>query len=76
MRRGSVCNALFLVTTLLVTKRLGSATFTTIVVVAAVITSLLLDHFGLLGFEVRHATPLRLVGCALAIVSVFFIALF
>ena len=73
---GGVCNALFLVTTLLVTKKLGSATFTTIVVIAAVVASLLLDHFGLLGFEVRQATPMRLVGGALAIVGVVIIALF
>jgi bacterial/archaeal transporter family-2 protein len=73
---GGICNALFLVTTLLVTKKLGSATFTTIVVVAATVTSLLLDHFGLLGFEVRQATTLRLVGGAFAIGGVVLIALF
>lgn len=62
---GGACNALFLVCTLLVTKRLGSATFTTIVLIAAVVTSLLLDDHGLLGFEVRQATALRLVGAPL-----------
>ena len=41
---GGVCNALFLMCTLLVTRKLGSATFTTAVVIAAVITSLALDH--------------------------------
>ena len=73
---GGVCNAAFLLASLLVTKKLGSATFTTLVVVSAVITSVALDHFGLLGFEVRHATPLRLVGCVLAAAGVIFIAKF
>lgn len=73
---GGVCNALFLMCTLLVTKRLGSATFTTAVVIAAVITSLILDNFGLLGFEVRPATVLRLVGGGLAIGGVVLIAVF
>ena len=73
---GGICNALFLMSTLLVTKRLGSATFTTIVVIAAVITSLALDHFGLLGFDVRRATLLRMVGGALAASGVVLIAAF
>ena len=73
---GGVCNALFLLCTLLVTRKLGSATFTTAVVIAAVITSLALDHWGLMGFAVRPATPLRLVGGLLAIGSVVMIAVF
>lgn len=62
--------------TLLITKKLGSATFTTAVVIAAVVTSLALDNFGLMGFPVRSATPLRLVGGVLAICSVVMIATF
>lgn len=73
---GGICNALFLMSTLLITRKLGSATFTTIVVISAVVTSLALDHFGLLGFEVRLATPLRLLGGALAIAGVGLIAAF
>ena len=73
---GGICNALFLMSTLLVTKRLGSATFTTTVVIAAVITSLLLDHFGLMGFEVRRATLLRVVGGLFATGGVVLIAMF
>ena len=73
---GGACNALFLICTFLVTKRLGSATFTTAVVIAAVVTSLAMDHFGLMGFTVRPATPLRIVGGLLAIGSVVMIAIF
>ncbi|MGA3246936.1 MAG: DMT family transporter [Paraburkholderia sp.] len=73
---GGLCNALFLMCTLLVTKKLGSATFTTLVVISAVITSVLLDHFGLLGFEVRSATWLRLIGAALSVIGVVLIAVF
>lgn len=73
---GGICNALFLMCTLLVTKKLGSATFTTIVVISAVVTSIALDHFGLMGFEVREASLLRLVGAGLAVVGVVLIAVF
>ena len=73
---GGVCNVTFLLASLLITKKLGSATFTTTVVITAVLTSVALDHFGLLGFDVRHATPMRLVGCGLAVAGVLCIAKF
>jgi len=73
---GGVFNAVFLVASLLVTKKLGSATFTTLVVISAVVVSIGLDHFGLLGFPVRTATPLRLLGGAFAIAGVILISIF
>ena len=73
---GGVCNAVFLMSTLLVTKKLGSATFTTLVVISAIVTSVLLDQFGLLGFQVRSITLLRGLGSVLAIVGVVLIARF
>lgn len=73
---GGFCNVIFLLSTLLVTKRLGSATFTTLVVITAVITSVLLDQFGLMGFEPRPATAGRIAGALLAIAGVFCIARF
>ena len=73
---GGVCNLAFLMSTLLVTKRLGSATFTMLVVIAATVTSIALDHFGLMGFEVRHATALRILGGGLAICGVVLVAAF
>jgi transporter family-2 protein len=69
---GGACNAAFLMASLLITKRLGSATFTTLVVVAAVVTCLVLDQFGLLGFEPRPINWLRDIGGALAITGVVF----
>ena len=73
---GGVCNVTFLLASLLITKKLGSATFTTIVVITATVVSVALDHFGLLGFEVRHASLPRLLGCVLAIAGVLLIARF
>jgi bacterial/archaeal transporter family-2 protein len=73
---GGLCNALFLMCSLLITKRLGSGTFTTMVVVSAITTSLVLDHFGLLGFEVRSVTWPRFLGGLFAIAGVVLIAAF
>lgn len=41
---------------------------------AAVVTSVLLDHFGLVGFEVRPLSLLRVPGCMLMIGWVVLIA--
>ena len=73
---GGLFNAVFLLASLLVTKKLGSATFTTLVVISAVVISVALDHFGLLGFPIRSATPLRLLGAGFAIAGVVLIAVF
>lgn len=73
---GGICNALFLMVSLIVTKQLGSAAFTTTIVIAAAVTSLLLDHFGLLGFEVRTITGLRALGALMAIGGVVLITVF
>jgi bacterial/archaeal transporter family-2 protein len=71
---GGICNAIFLMSSLLITRKLGSATFTTTVVISAIVTSVVLDHFGLLGFEVRQAGFVRLSGVVLAIAGVLLIA--
>lgn len=71
---GGVCNCAFLLASLTITKKLGSGTFTTLVVISAVLTSVLLDNFGMLGLPVRSLTWLRGLGCALAVTSVILIA--
>ncbi|BBU33541.1 membrane protein (plasmid) [Burkholderia sp. THE68] len=73
---GGICNALFLMCSLLITRRLGSATFTKLVVFSAVVTSVVIAHFGLMGFELRPAGALRLLGSAFAIAGVLLIANF
>ena len=50
--------------------------FTRLSVTAAIITSVLLDQFGLFGFKVRPASPLRICGCALMITGLWLVAKF
>ena len=51
---GGVLGTLFILAQLFAAGPLGSAVFMTITVTAAVLCSLLLDHFGLVGFK-QHA---------------------
>ena len=73
---GGLCNLAFVVAAAMATKRVGSATFTIVTLVCAVVLSILLDQLGVLGLEQRPASALRLVGGAFAIIGVVLVALF
>lgn len=57
-------------------QRLGSGTFTALTLTASVVTSVLLDQFGLIGFKQHPTSPLRAAGCALLVVGVWLVARF
>lgn len=61
---------------LLINYRLGAATLMASVVTGQVIASVLLDHFGWLGFDVHVASVWRLLGAVLMIISVVLVARF
>lgn len=61
---------------LTIAQRLGSGLFTGASVTAALVTSVLLDHFGLIGFRQHPASPARVAGCALMIAGLWLIARF
>jgi len=58
------------------TQKLGSGMFTAASLTAAVVTSVLLDHFGAVGLKQHTASPGRLAGCVLLIVGVWLVAKF
>lgn len=57
-------------------QRLGSGLFTGLSITAAVITSVMLDQFGWLGFRQHAASPARLAGCGLLIAGLWLVARF
>ncbi len=61
---------------LTVAQRMGSAVFTGASITAALVTSVLLDQFGLVGFRQHSASPARIAGCALMIAGLWLIARF
>ena len=61
---------------LLLTQRLGSGVFTGASLTAAVICSVALDNWGLMGLKQHAATPGRLAGCALLIAGIWLVAKF
>jgi transporter family-2 protein len=61
---------------LVVAQKMGSGLFTGVTISASLVTSVLLDQFGLIGFKQHAASPARLAGCALMIAGVWLIARF
>lgn len=61
---------------LMLAQRLGSGLFTGLSITAALITSIVLDQFGWLGFKQHSASPVRLAGCGLLIAGVWLVARF
>ena len=57
-------------------QRLGSGLFTGLSLTASLVTSVLLDQFGVFGFRQHSASPARLAGCALLVVGVWLVARF
>ena len=62
---GGVLGAFYVVSTIIAGPRLGAAALLALVVLGQLVTSLLVDHFGWLGFPQHPLTPLRLLGALL-----------
>jgi bacterial/archaeal transporter family-2 protein len=70
---GGFLGAIYAVTVVVVARELGASTLTALVITGQLICSVALDHFGLLGFEVRAAGIGRLVGCLLLLAGTLLI---
>ncbi len=61
---------------LVLAQRMGSGVFTGLTVTASLVTSVVLDQLGVVGFRQHTASPVRVAGCALMIAGVWLIAKF
>ncbi len=73
---GGLCGLLFLFATVVVSPRLGAGTFVAVIVTSSTLMALVLDHYGLMNFEVHPTGIGRLVGIVLMIAGVGCIAMF
>lgn len=62
---GGILGAFYVVSTIIVGPRLGAAALLALIVLGQLATSLLVDHFGWLGFPQHPVTALRLLGALL-----------
>jgi transporter family-2 protein len=73
---GGLMGTIYLTGTILLAPRIGAGELVGLVVAGQLIFSVLLDHFGWIGFAQHSASLPRLAGCALMIAGVFLIAKF
>lgn len=73
---GGLTGAFYGVAAILLANRLGAATLMALVVAGQLLCSVLLDHFGWIGFEVHPAGWGRIIGCMLMVVGFALIARF
>jgi transporter family-2 protein len=62
---GGAFGAFYVVASIVTAPRLGAATVVAVIVAGQSVASVVVDHFGWVGFEPRHVSPGRLVGMAL-----------
>lgn len=73
---GGLLGAFFVTATIILLPRIGVAMTVSLIVAGQMITALVMDHFGLLGLDVRQITPLRIVGVVLISLGVVLIRKF
>jgi transporter family-2 protein len=70
---GGLIGAVYVLAAIVLAPRLGAATLIAAVVAGQMMTSLVLDQYGLVGFPVHSLTPVRVLGAALVIAGVVLI---
>lgn len=66
---GGALGVVYVMGTVVVAPRLGAAALMGLLMGGLLVTSLVLDHFGLVGLPVKEVNTLRLVGAALLVVG-------
>ncbi len=71
---GGLMASVYVVATLTIAADMGAATFTAVTVTASVVASLVMDHFGLVGFDVREISWGRVAGGLMMVGGVALVA--
>jgi transporter family-2 protein len=67
---GGLCGANYIVIAILLAPRLGAATLIAVTVAGQMLVSIVLDHFGSVGYPVHPVNAWRIVGAGLVLAGV------
>jgi bacterial/archaeal transporter family-2 protein len=70
---GGIFGAVYAIVTVILARHVGAATLIALLVTGQLLCSVVVDHFGVLGFEIRPATLWRVAGCGLMVGGFFLI---
>ena len=68
---GGLIGAAYVLSTILLAPRLGATVFFGIVIAGQILMAIILDHYGLIGFQRHPVNAMRIAGAALIIAGVF-----
>ena len=68
-----VLGAFFVTTVILSVQKIGSANMICLIVAGQLLTAMLLDHYGLLGFKLHQINGWRIAGGLLIVAGVYLI---
>lgn len=72
---GGLLGALYILGTIVLAPKLGAAALLAAIVAGQMVASLMLDHYGLLGFPVAPVSPLRILAVLLIVAGVLLLQL-
>ncbi len=70
---GGILGAFFVTTVIMSVQKIGSANMIALIVAGQLVTAMLLDHFGLIGFKVHPINIFRIFGGVLIVLGVYLI---
>jgi transporter family-2 protein len=70
---GGILGAFFVTTVILSVQKIGSANMIALIVAGQMLTAMLLDHYGILGFKLHQITGWRIAGGMLVVAGVYLI---
>lgn len=70
---GGILGAFFVTTVIMSVQKIGSANMICLIVAGQLLTAMLLDHFGLLGFKLHPVSGLRIAGGLLIMAGVYLV---
>ncbi len=73
---GGLAGVVAILAMMTVAEKVGAGPFNGLLVTAGVVTSMMLDHYGWMGFQVHHFNVGRAVGCGLMVCGISLIAKF
>ncbi len=70
---GGVLGAFYVASCVILANKVGAVSMLALILAGQLITSLFLDHFGLVGYQVQPITMMKIIGIILIIAGVIFI---
>lgn len=70
---GGILGAFYVASCVILANKVGAVSMLALILAGQMITSLVLDHFGLAGYQVQPVTMMKIIGIILIIAGVFFI---